>query len=241
MNKLTSFSYNLQANSISSGFYAGIGAGMERLNGKRNEWLEADPISFDSQTFTHDRDIKKNGHLSSLFGGYLYRYQNFAIAGEVFYEFGKVEDKIERDWIDQPGFLDSQGFYAATIEKKNGFGFRANIGGIIAESNFVYGLIGISATQVRYNSNHSYLMLTETEFYKIHGNVTRKLAYGIDCGLGVQRQLGQWRIAAETYVRTIKMQSLVSAFEPRFDPHPIVHAKFKPSVIGLAVKVILTF
>ncbi len=56
---LCGFSYKLEASSIASGFYIGFGAGMERLNGKRNEWLETDPNSFDPQTFTNNRPSAK--------------------------------------------------------------------------------------------------------------------------------------------------------------------------------------
>jgi hypothetical protein len=192
-----------------------------------------------------NQDMKKNGPLANIFGGYLYRYKNFAISGEAFYELGKVEDKIDRSWT-QGGAdtVDFQGYYTAILEKKNGFGFRANIGGVLYDKTFLYALLGVSGSQLRYSSVSSLLDVNSAANYQPSYNAKRKLSYGFDYGVGVQHQLGQWRIGIEAYIRNIKNQSFnfdLNPTNPTIQPQPQVYAKLKPNLVAIALKAIFVF
>ncbi len=71
-----------------------MGVGMERMNGQRSERMDtADPDIFEAQVFTNKQDMKKHGHLASLFGGYLHRWNHFGLGAEVFYEAGKHDSR----------------------------------------------------------------------------------------------------------------------------------------------------
>ena len=230
------------ASVISSGFYVGMGGGMERMNGQRSERMDTDPTAFEAQVFTNKQDMKKHGHLLNLFGGYLYKWNCFAIAGEAFYEFGRIEDKITRTWVDSPGVLDFKGNYSASLEKKNSFGFRINIGGILKDRFFAYALLGLSASQLRYSTTASLLDPTAPAAYKQEFEASRKLAYGFDYGLGLQYQVNQWRLGVEGYIRNIKSQTLSFKFnDPHLHPQPVFHATFKPLMTVVTVKFSLTF
>ncbi|WP_242508845.1 outer membrane protein [Candidatus Finniella inopinata] len=231
------------ASTISSGFYVGMGAGMERMNGQRSERMDsADSSIYSSQTFTQNKDMKKHGPLVNVFGGGLYRCNNFAVAGEAFFEMGKTEDKIIRDWFETISVTNTKGYYSAVLEKRSCFGFRVNVGGIVKDRFFVYGLLGLSATQLRYSTVASMIEQSSIGSGRFVTETKRKLAYGFDYGVGVQYQINQWRIGIEGYIRKIKSQQFYFQLnDPNFAPEPTYNATVKPFITGVNIKFSLTF
>ncbi len=236
------------ASPITSGFYGGISSGIERLNGQRNERYDADPTAFTPQILTRNKDMKKHGPVAEVFAGYLGRLHNFAWGLEAFYGLGKVEDTIVREWIDQPNVSDFVEYYQAKFEKRNSFGLHARFGGILDDSTFVYILAGISANQLRYNTqslsvNPSILGGGEIFILSDKGTpyATRKLGYGIDYGIGFEHQLDRCRFGLELYINNMKTHKFNFPFNPPFDPSPQIYALIRPINTILKFKASLSF
>jgi|GEM_PF-6497193 len=235
-------SANANATSFSSGFYVGMGAGMERMNGQRSERMNDDQHGFTPQVLSHNQDMKKHGHLIDFFGGYLHRLQNFAIGLEAFFGVGRVSSEINKKWSDDPtglGILD-EWKYKATLEKKNHFGLHGRIGYVAFDRVFVYGLIGFSACQLRYSSDQQIFDTTpalhQSQFSQ------RKLAYGFDYGLGAEYQSGPYRFGVEGYVANFKRQLFHFPFNKDvYGGSPNIQVSIKPIHTVIKIKLSISF
>ena len=233
------------ASTISSGFYVGMGAGMERMNGQRSERMD-DPLgNYLPQSFSNKQNMKANGPLVDVFGGYLHRFEHFAVGLETFFGVGKVSDTINRSWVANSSGAECT--YKATVEKKNHFGIHVQLGTFLFERVFVYGLAGFRACQLRYASEQqAYQAGDGTGFNPTSLQQSQfsqsKLAYGFDYGLGVAFQTGRLRFGVEGYITNMKQQGFQFPFLPYEDhSRATVNSHIKPINTVLKFKVSITF
>jgi hypothetical protein len=230
----------LEASSITSGFYVGFSSGLEHLGGDRSENLIGGD-GLQSQTFTNKKSMNNNGPLVDIFSGYLFRFNSFAMGGEIFYGTSRVQDKLKFNWIDSPDGAGYQGQYNATVEKKFFFGLHVRLGGILYEKLFLYALIGSGTYQLQYSTQQQIYdpaLLSTASTLNTSQFSARNLVYTLDYGIGADYQVGRIRLGVAGYISYSK--SAFSAFpfdQSAYGSLPAVQASIKPfnSILKLRV------
>lgn len=122
----------------SHNFYVGTSVAASSLTAKRSD--SAKNTSPVTATFTHNKRCHADGVYGGIFTGYLFKYKNFGIGPEFFYNYGKLENKISGTHYDAGGPFTT--VYDVFYKFSNQKGVHVRIGYFL-DSYFLYGLAGL--------------------------------------------------------------------------------------------------
>lgn len=165
-------------------FYLGVSLNQCSLAGKRSDSAsDRAPVTV---VFTDNKRVHSDGVYGGILLGYLFRFQNFGIGTEFFYNYGKLESKISGTYINR-GLSSTK--FTATYKISNQAGGYAKLGYFL-DSYFLYTLFGIHSQTGRFESTgyhqNVHDVLTQHE-YRTNRKTTSTFSYGF----GVQKAIAE--------------------------------------------------
>ncbi|MCE2716769.1 MAG: outer membrane protein [Pseudomonadota bacterium] len=119
-------------------FYAGFSLNQCALAGKRND-AATDTTPF-NQILVNNKTVQNNGIYAGIIAGYLFKFKDFGIGPEFFYNYGRIENKINSTYLDPAGPHDTKFQVSYKIANQKGLHLRI---GYFLDSYFLYTLFGI--------------------------------------------------------------------------------------------------
>lgn len=131
----------------SHNFYIGANINLGTLSGKRND--SATNITPVTTILANNKSTHAQSAYAGIFTGYLFRVQNFGIGPEFFYNYGKLENKIDGTHSDAVQGIDTKFEITNKISSQMGANIRL---GYFYQDYFFYGLLGALYQKIQFSA-----------------------------------------------------------------------------------------
>ena len=160
----------------------GASLGLGSMSGQRSDSVtNATPTTV---SLANDKVVNSKGVFGGILGGYLFRFQDFGVGPEVFYNYGNIENTVSGKHVDPAGVATA---FDIKHRITNQTGINARFGYFL-ESYFVYTLFGLHSQtgnyQVKARQDAGAGNMLEYSY-----NTGNKITTGSSFGLGVQKQI----------------------------------------------------
>lgn len=214
-------------------FYVGVSLNQCSFFGKRNDSASDDtPVTV---VFTDNKRVHADGVYAGILFGYLFRIENFGIGPEFFYNFGKLNNKLDYTYV-HPGT--STTAYSTNYKITNQTGLHARLGYFL-KSYFLYTLFGFHSQSWRFETSAVHIDnagVVSQEAYK----TKKKNISTFSFGLGAQKEITEnYSIGLECKFANIPFKKI--AWTLNEDTYTTLNSSFKYRLRSINLKLIYTF
>jgi len=217
-------------------FYIGASLSQCALTGKRNDLgTNTTPLN---KTLVDNKTVRSNGIYAGIIAGYLFRIENFGIGPEFFYNYGRIENKIDSTHLDPAGPHDTKFQASYKITNQKGLYLRL---GYFLDSYFLYTLLGIHSQTGYFEAKgtKSDLGLAPQVIDGAYKSKAKSLS-SFSFGLGVQKAIAEnYAVGIECKFATFPIKYF--AFNLSDNERTKLTSNFRYQLRSVALKVMYVF